>query len=78
MAEMATYIGVTPRTEVCNVAIGRGLRAVYGANGQLTLAGATVRGDYVLMVDGEAICGRFTQPASGAGVLTEVEIENVF
>lgn len=54
MAELATYVGIEPRTEICNVDIARGLRAVYGSNGQLTLAPNTVRGDYVTLVDGKA------------------------
>lgn len=123
MAELATYIGVQPRTGVVGAsAIQRGLRVLYGATGLLTVAGAAVRGDYVTLVDGAigetvavaplssdgkvpmqaalavamgdpaygaaggqvtnlsagaAVIGKFTQPASGAGILTEVELESV-
>lgn len=53
MADAATYIGVVPRTiQLTNAAIGRGLRVVRGSDGTCTLAAATVRGDYVTMVDG--------------------------
>jgi hypothetical protein len=52
---------------VAAVAVAAGDPAYSAANGQWTNVST-----------GAAICGRFTQPASGAGVLTEVEIENVF
>lgn len=55
MAEMATYVGVTPRTVIAtNVAIGRGLRVVKDSSGTVAVAGIGVRGDYVTIADIEA------------------------
>ena len=53
MAELATYVGIEPRTEVCSVDVARGLRVI-NASGQVVLAGLAVRGDKVAMVDGKA------------------------
>lgn len=54
MAELATYIGIWQRTEICSVNIARGLRCVLNASGQLALAAIGVRGDYMTLVDGLA------------------------
>jgi hypothetical protein len=54
MAELATYIGIESRTEICSVDIARGLRATMNPSGQLVLAGLAVRGDYMTLVDGKA------------------------
>jgi hypothetical protein len=53
MPEVATYIGVEPRTAWNNsgTQIGRGLRCTLGATGSLALAGVGVRGDFVTLVD---------------------------
>lgn len=63
MAELATYIGVEPRTEICGVDVPRGSRVVYGAAGTVTLAPIGVRGDYIAMVD-----GKNTEPAAFASL----------
>lgn len=53
MAELATYIGIWQRTEICGPAnIGRGLRCVLNTSGQLVVAAIGVRGDYMTLVDG--------------------------
>jgi len=121
MAEMATYIGVEPRTIVANNAIARGLRCTMNAvTGTFDVeATTTVHGDFITLAaieagkpgpaasaygggkvpavaagavavgdpayaaasgqfgnTGTVLLGKFTQPASGAGVLTEVELAN--
>lgn len=120
MAEMATYIGIEPRTIIANAAIARGLRCSLNASGTYDIQDNTARGDMVSMHDIEAgkpgeaaslwgggkvpavaseatlvgdlaytatlgrfsktatsnvLLGRWVQPASGAGVLGEVELE---
>jgi hypothetical protein len=123
MAELASYIGIEPRTlnNASGSTIARGLRVVLGATDQITLAGIGPRGDFVTLQDvannetgagaslqgggkvpmvasvavamgdlaygaangqasnvaaGAILLGRWTQPASGAGVLSEVELFN--
>jgi hypothetical protein len=123
MAEMATYIGIEPRTIVAdpaNADIGRGLRVFLQANGYVALQDNTALGDYMTItaithglagegaslfgggkvpaVASEAVnagdqaytaangqcgktstsnvaIGKWTQPASGAGVLSEIELK---
>jgi hypothetical protein len=53
MAELATYVGVEPRTEICGADVNRGLRAVLNTSGVVVLAGAGVRGDYIALIDGK-------------------------
>lgn len=119
MAEMASYIGVEPRTIIANVAIARGLRTVLNTAGTHDLAGIGVKGEFIALHDIEAtktgaaasmngggkvpavaseavaigdpaysaasgqssktaagaqLLGKWTQPASGAGVLSEIEL----
>jgi len=124
MAEMATYIGIAPRTAIAdpaNANIPRGSRVNLQANGYIALQDATAIGDFITITDviqgkpgevaslwgggkcaviaavavaagdpaytaangqatnvatGATLFGKFTQPASGAGVLTEVELKN--
>src|SRR5262245_5718939 len=122
MAEIATYIGVEPRTvQNGGSAIARGLRCTLQSTGLVAVQDNTARGDFVTAHDiaaheaGEAfsmqgggkvpavaseatlvgdpaytatagrfsktttsnvLVGRWTQPASGAGVLGEVELLN--
>ncbi len=54
MAEMATYIGIEPRTGIANAAIARGLRCLVNASGTLDLQDGTARGDFVAIHDIEA------------------------
>jgi|SRR5215472_7716303 len=53
MSELSTYIGIAPRTgnNQSGNLIARGLRVILNSSGQLALAGANVRGDYITMVD---------------------------
>lgn len=53
MAELATYIGIEPRTvqNASGSTIGRGLRVVLGSGGTVTLAGLAARGDYITLQD---------------------------
>jgi hypothetical protein len=120
MADMASYIGIEPRTiNAAGVAIARGLRTQLNSSGTHDLAPIGVKGDFVALTDIEAnkpgaaasmngggkvpavasvacvvgdlaysaangqfsniatgatACGKWTQPASGAGVLGEVEL----
>lgn len=53
MAELATYVGVEPRTEICGVDVARGLRVTLNASGVVVLAGLAVRGDYIALIDGK-------------------------
>lgn len=120
MAEMATYIGIEPRTVIAGVAIGRGQRVTLDVNGVAQIQDNTAKGDFVALHDIESgksgavaslygggkvaalaseatiagdlaytattgrfsktttsnvLLGRWTQPASGAGVLGEVELQ---
>jgi hypothetical protein len=50
MAEMATYIGIEPRTGTASLASGgiaRGLRVLFNASSTLDLQDITARGDFV-------------------------------
>lgn len=123
MAELATYIGVDPRTIIANsVAQARGVRVTRNSAGTTAVADNTSRGDYVTAVaiaasepgmafsmndggkvpalaseatvvgdlaysaasgkwsktsTGAVLLGRWTQAASGDGVLGEVELFTV-
>jgi hypothetical protein len=75
MAELATYVGVEPRTEICGADINRGLRVVLNASGVVVLAGLAVRGDYIALID-----GKNTEPStfvslSGGGKVPAVASE---
>ncbi len=55
MADMATYIGVTPVTaRLGAAAVARGLRIVGDSSNLYTVAGIGVRGDYITLRDGVA------------------------
>jgi hypothetical protein len=53
MSELATYIGIEPRTvnNISGATIVRGRRVVLGSDGNVTLAAIGVRGDYVTLQD---------------------------
>ena len=118
MAEMATYVGIEPRTiNLTAAAVSRGVRVTRNSSGLCAVEGAAARGDYVTLVAGAAsesisaastngggkvpalaseastvgglayaaaggkfaasgtvVLGRWTQAASGDGVLGEVEL----
>jgi hypothetical protein len=54
MAEMATYIGIEPRTINANVAIARGLRGTLNSSGTSDLSPIGEVGDMVALADIEA------------------------
>jgi hypothetical protein len=72
MAELATYIGVEPRTEICGADIARGLRVVYNLGGAVTLASIGVRGDYISLIDGKNGEPSTFVSASGGGKVPAV------
>jgi hypothetical protein len=119
MPEMASYVGIEPRTITANAAIARGLRCSLNASGTYDLQDNTAIGDMIALHDIEAgltgaaasthgggkvpavaseavlmgdpaytatlgrcsktsssnvLIGKWTQPASGAGVLSEIEL----
>lgn len=79
MAELATYLGITPKTiTLTNVAVARGLRVTRNSSGLCAVEGITARGDYVTLADGvasEAIsaCPAGT-PAKVAAVASEATV----
>ena len=77
MAELATYVGIEPRTAVCSVDIARGLRATMNSSGQLVLAGLAARGDYMALVDGKATETIAVASLSGGGKVPAVASEAV-
>lgn len=55
MAELATYIGVTPvSTPLSAVAVARGVRVTRASTGLFAVADATIRGDRVTLRSGDA------------------------
>jgi Uncharacterized conserved protein (DUF2190) len=119
MPEMASYVGIEPRTINANAAIARGLRCSLNSSGTYDIQDNTAIGDMITLADIEAgkpgpaaslhgggkvpavaaeavlmgdpaytatlgrcgktsasnvLLGKWTQPASGAGVLSEVEL----
>lgn len=123
MAEMATYVGIEPRSiNLTAAAVSRGIRVTRNSSGLCAAQDATKKGDYVTLQSGAAsetisaaslggggkvpalaseavavgdlaysaaagkfsktstsavLVGRWTQAASGDGVLGEVELFNV-
>lgn len=70
MAEMATYIGVTPISATLTaVAVARGVRLVRDGSGTFAVADATIRGDVVTLREGVA---SETIPVSPAGTPAKV------
>ncbi len=69
MAELSTYIGIEPRTayNASGSTIGRGLRVTLNASGQIVLAGAGVRGDYVTLQDIENNAAGLVVSCQGGG-----------
>lgn len=50
MAELASYVGIVPRTIITTAAaVGRGLRVTKQANGLCSVSADTVRGDFVTL-----------------------------
>lgn len=54
MAEMATYVGIEPRTVTANAAAVRGIRLTLNSSGTCDAAGITDAGDYVSLAAIEA------------------------
>lgn len=70
MAELATYLGVSPQSiTLTNVAAARGVRVTRNSSGLCAVADATTRGDYVTLRDGVA---SETISASPAGTPAKV------
>lgn len=66
MAEMATYVGIVPRTiKAGGSDLARGFRVVKDANGVCAVAGDTVRGDFVTITS--IIAGENGEAASMGG-----------
>lgn len=54
MAEMATYIGIRPRTILANAALGRGIRVSLNSSGSCDASAITDAGDFVTLMALEA------------------------
>jgi len=65
MAEMATYIGIEPRTVTANAAVSRGQRVTLNSSGTVDVQDNTAAGDYVAITDIEA--GKVGEVASMSG-----------
>lgn len=66
MAELATYVGIEPRTiKATSVAQARGVRVTRDSSGTTAVADATTRGDYVTIQAIEA--SAYGEAASTAG-----------
>ncbi|SRR6266478_9437633 len=77
MSELATYVGIEHRTEICSVDIARGLRCVLNSSGQLALAGLAARGDYMTLTDGKSGEPVAVASMSGGGKVPAVASETV-
>ena len=73
MAELATYVGIEPRTINCGATpIARGLRVIVGTDGKVTLAGAAARGEFVTLTDIEANLTGAAASMTGGGKVPAV------
>lgn len=78
MAELATYVGIAPRTiKSTNVAQARGVRVVRDSSGTTAVADATVRGDYVTLQAIEASAYGQACNAAGGGKVPALASEAV-
>lgn len=76
MAEATSYIGVTPRTAILtNAAVGRGLRITRDSTGSCAVAPAATKGEYVTMVDGDALKPVMVQAMGNGGKVPAVASE---
>ena len=75
MAELATYVGVEPRTEICGVDVARGLRVILNASGVVVLAPIGQRGDYIALIDGKNTEPSAFVSCSGGGKVPAVASE---
>ena len=67
MAEMATYIGVIPRTITSNAALVRGVRVTRNSDGTCDVQDATGAGDYVTLAAIEAAKPGIAVSMAGGG-----------
>jgi hypothetical protein len=77
MAEMATYIGVVPRTVTANAAAARGIRLTLNSSGTCDAAGITDAGDYVSLQAIEAAKTGAAVSMHGGGKIPAVASEAV-
>lgn len=78
MAEMATYVGITPRTIINNLAGGalaRGVRVFRQADGTCIVAPIGQRGDYVTLTSIEAGKPGAAVSAAGGGKVPALAAE---
>jgi|SRR5215472_10655198 len=77
MAEMATYIGIEPRTVIANATISRGTRLTLNSGGTADVQDNTAKGDFVALTDG--VTGQPLEVASvyGGGKVPALAAEAV-
>jgi hypothetical protein len=76
MAEMATYIGIEPRTiNAAGAALARGLRVALNSSGTYDLAGIGVSGEFVTLHDIEANKPGAAASVGGGGKVPAVSSE---
>jgi hypothetical protein len=76
MAELATYVGIEPRTAIAtNVAQARGVRVTRNSSGVTAVADATTRGDYVTLTDIAASSAGQVASLSGGGKIPALASE---
>jgi hypothetical protein len=77
MAEMATYIGIEPRTINANAALARGIRVTLNSSGTCDASGITDAGDYVTLQAIEAAKPGAAASMRGGGKVPAVASEAV-
>jgi hypothetical protein len=77
MAEMATYVGIEPRSINLNAAVNRGLRVSINSSGTYDVQDATAVGDFVLIEDGEAAKPVLAASVAGGGKVPALAVVQV-
>lgn len=68
MAELASYVGIVPRTiQIANTALTRGVRVTLQSTGLYSLQDATARGDMVTIVSTDTSATTATAASMGGG-----------
>lgn len=76
MAEMTTYVGIEPRSvNITGTAVSKGYRLTRGSNGLLAVAAASLRGEYVSLVDIAASESGQAASLSGGGKVPALAVE---
>lgn len=76
MADMTTYVGIEPRSvKITGTAVSRGYRLTRGSNGLLAVADASLRGEYVALVDIAASESGQAASLSGGGKVPALSVE---